>query len=181
MKNILLTLLVFNSLWLSAQETQLILNKNNNDLWFETLKESEELPTKIELINQRLRIDINVYIKWEFSDGITVQRIPKLDSIRKIRTEGFCKPLYILKFKSKQIGFRIENPITDNKTNSVAELLNTDNISGIDIWTDDERQVIYGRSADCGIIFLNTNKRKVFRSFKNLKLTNFYMDEIMNY
>ncbi len=177
----MLTFLILQSICSLAQNEKLILTKNANDLWFQSLNATEKLSEKIDLINQRLIDDINVYIEWDFPDGITVQRIPKLDSIRKIRTKGFCKPLYVIKYKTKQIAFRIENPLNAELTNSVSELITKNNICGVDVWTDDERHVLYGTSANCGIIFITTNKRKVFKAFKNQKLTNFYMDEIGNY
>lgn len=181
MKNILIAFLFLNSIYSFAQDKQLILTKKTNDLWFQSLKSSNILTEKIELINQSLISDMNVYIKWSFPDGITVQRIPKLDSISKIRNQGFCKPLYVVKYKKKEIAFRIENPLNDNLTNSVSKLITENNISAVEVWIDDKRKVLYGTSADCGIIFISTNKRKIFKAFKNLNLTNFYMDEIGNY
>ncbi len=181
MKHFLLTLLILKSICSLAQNEKLILTENDNDLWFQSLKTTEKLTEKIDFINQRLIQDLNVYIEWGFPDGITVERIPKLDSIRKIRTKGFCKPLYVVKYKNKQIAFRIENPINAELTNSVSELITRNNISDLEVWTDDKRQVLYGTSANCGIVFISTNKRKVYKEFKKLKLTNFYMDEIANY
>jgi hypothetical protein len=181
MKHFLLTFLILQSICSLAQNEKLILTENTNDLWFQSLNATDELCEKIDLINQRLINDINVYIEWGFPDGITVQRIPKLDSIRKIRRKGFCKPLYVVKYKTKQITFRIENPLNSELTDSVSELITKNNICGVEVWTDDERQVLYGTSADCGIIFISTDKSKVYKAFKNLKLTNFYMDEIGNY
>ncbi|OAD92361.1 hypothetical protein A7A78_00120 [Aequorivita soesokkakensis] len=181
MKHILFTFLILYSICSIAQNEQLILTKKANDLWFQSLIKTEELSEKIDLINKRLIADVDVYIKWGFPDGITVQKIPKLDSIRKIRTEGFCKPLYIVKYESQQIAFRIENPLNDGLTNSVVKLLNTNDIYDLDVWIEDERQVLFGTSADCGIIFLKTKKPKVFSAFKELGLPHFYMDEIENY
>jgi len=181
MKNIFLTFIILNSICVFAQSEKLILTKNENTKWFQSLNSTNELSLKVDLINQRLINDINVYIKWEFPDGMTVERMPKLDSIGKIRSKGFCKPLYIIKYKSKNIPFRIENPMNNVSTNSVNKLLNTNNICGVEVWNDDERQVLYGTSGDCGIIFIKTNKRKVFRAFKKLELPSFYRDEIANY
>ena len=181
MKNILIAFLFLNSIYSLAQDEQLILTEKTNDLWFQSLKTSNVLTEKIELINQRLISDMNVYIKWSFPDGITVLRIPKLDSIRKIRIQGICKPLYVIKNKEKEIAFRIENPLNNDLTKSVSELITENNICGVEVWTDDKRKVLHGTSADCGIVFISTNKRKIFKAFKNLNLTKFYMDEIGNY
>ena len=180
MKNLFLTYLILNSFFCLAQERNLILTEKENELWFESLKGNIDHSNRIDIINQRLKSDINVYINWTFPDGIKIKNISKLDSLRKSRIEGFCKPLFILKYKSKQIAFRFENPINGNKTDSVAILLNSDNIKNINIWTDD-RKLIYGTSGNCGIIFLETSKRKVFSEIEKLKLTNNYMDEIMSY
>ena len=181
MKHFLLTFLILKSICSLAQNEKLILTENDNDLWFQSLKTTEKLTEKIDFINQRLIQDLNVYIEWGFPDGITVERIPKLDSIRKIRTKGFCKPLYVVKYKTKQITFRIENPLDAELTNSVSEFITENNIYSIEVWTDDKRQVLYGTSADCGIVFLKTNKRKVYKGFKKLELTNWKYDEISNY
>ena len=159
----------------------MILTESANNLWFESLNSTETLEEKIELINERLTNDVNVYIEWSFSDGITVSRFPKLDSIRKIRTKGFCKPLYLVKYKDDVIAFRIENPINAELTDSVTELISENNIRNMDIWIDDKRQALYGTSADCGVIMLELKKRKVFKAFKKLNLTNWKYDEISNY
>ena len=181
MKHFLLTFLILQSICGLAQNEKLILTENTNDLWFQSLNATEKLSGKIELINRRLTDDANVYIEWSFADGITVQRIPKLDSIRKIRPKGFCKPLYVVKYKTEQIVFRIENPLNAELINTVSELITENNICDVEVWTDDERQVLYGTSADCGVILLETKKRKVFKAFKKLKLTNWKYDEISNY
>jgi len=181
MKHFLLTFLILQSFYIFAQNEKLILTESENNLWFESLNSTETLEEKIDLINERLTNDVNVYIEWSFADGITVARIPKLDSIRKIRTKGFCKPLYLIKHKDNVIAFRIENPIDSELTNSVTELITEDDISKVEIWNDDNRQAIYGTSADCGVITLELKKRKVFKAFKKLNLTNWKYDEISNY
>ena len=181
MKHFLLTFLILKSICSLAQSEKLILTENENKLWFESINKTELLTEKIDLINNRLTNDVNVYIKWSFSDGITVSRFPKLDSIRKIRTKGFCKPLYLLKYKDNVIAFRIENPIDSELTDSITELISKNNIRNVEIWTDDNRQALYGTSADCGVITLELKKRKVFKAFKKLNLTNWKYDEISNY
>ena len=180
-KHFLLTFLILNSIGILAQNEKLILTENENGLWFESLNVTEILAEKIELINNRLTNDVNVYIGWSFSDGITVSRFPKLDSIRKIRPKGFCKPLYLVKHKNNLIAFRIENPITSELTDSVTELITENNIRKLEIWTNDNRQALYGTSADCGVIMLELKKWKVFKAFKKLNLTNWKYDEISNY
>ena len=179
MKNILLIL--FISINSFSQNKQLVLTEKDNEIWFQSLNATNELSKKIDLINQRLISDVNVYIRWGFPDGITVQRIPKLDSISKIRTLGNCKPLYVIKYKKKEIAFKIENPINDNLTNSVIKLITKNNVSNIEVWTHDKRNVLYGTNANCGVVLISTNQRKIFNAFKDLNLTNFYMDEIGNY
>jgi hypothetical protein len=181
MKHFLLTFLILQSFCSLAQNEKLILTESANNLWFESLILTEKLEGKIELINERLTNDVNVYIEWSFSDGITVSRFPKLDSIRKIRTKGFCKPLYLIKYKNDVIAFRIENPIDSGLTDSVTELISEYNVRNIEIWTDDNRQALYGTSADCGVINLELKKRKAFKAFKKLNLTNWKYDEISNY
>ncbi|WCC41377.1 hypothetical protein PJJ26_07715 [Tenacibaculum finnmarkense] len=180
-KHFLLIFLILNSIGILAQNEKLILTENENELWFESLNETEILAEKIELINNRLIQDLNVYIEWEFPDGMTMERTPKFDSIRKIRTKGFCKPLYVVKYKTKQIVFQIENPLNVELTSSVTELITKDNISNVEIWSNDKRQVLYGTSADYGIVFLETKKRRVFKAFKKMELTNWKYDEIANY
>lgn len=181
MKHFLLTFLILQSFCSLAQNEKLILTESANNLWFKTLNLTETLEDKIELINKRLTNDVNVYIEWSFPDGITVSRIPKLDSIRKIRTKGFCKPLYLVKYGNYVIAFRIENPIDSELTDSVTELISENNIRNVEIWTDDYRKALYGTSADCGVIMLELKKRKVFKAFKKLNLTNWKYDEISNY
>jgi hypothetical protein len=181
MKHFLLTFLILQSFYIFAQNEKLILTESENNLWFESLNSTETLEEKIDLINERLTNDVNVYIEWSFADGITVARIPKLDSIRKIRTKGFCKPLYLIKHKDNVIAFRIENPIDSELTNSVTELITENDISKVEICNNDNRQAIYGTSADCGVITLELKKRKVFKAFKKLNLTNWKYDEISNY
>ncbi len=181
MKYFLITFLILQTFCGLAQNEKLILTESANNLWFETLNLTETLEEKIELINERLTNDVNVYIEWSFSDGINVSRFPKLDSISKIRTKGFCKPLYLVKYKNDVITFRIENPINSELTDSVTELILENNIRNVEIWTDDKRQALYGTSADCGVIMLELKKRKVFKALKKINLTNSKYDEISNY
>ena len=166
MKKILLPFLFLNSLSSLAQDENLILTEKTIALWFESLQSSHELNEKIKLINQRLISDVNVYIKWSFPDGITVQRIPKLDSISKIRIQGFCKPLYILKYKEKEIAFRIENPLNNDLTKSVIELITQNNICGVEVWTDDKRKMLYGTSQIVELFLFQLIKRKYLMSSK---------------
>jgi hypothetical protein len=181
MKHIFLTFLILQSICSLAQNEKLILTENANDLWFQSLISVEKLSEKVEFINKRLTDDVNVYIEWSFADEVTVQRIPKLDSIRKIRPKGFCKPLYVVKYKTEQIVYRIENPLNAELTNSVSKLITENNICDVEVWTNDKRQVLYGTSANCGVIILELKKRKVFEEFKKLELTNSKYDEISNY
>lgn len=181
MKHFLLTFLILQSVGSLAQNEKLILTENANDLWFQTLKEAENLSEKIELINLRLTDDVNIYIEWGFPDGITVQRIPKLDSIRNIKPKGFCKPLYMVQHKNEQILFRIENPLNAELTDSVTNLISERSIRDIEILTDDKRQLLFGTNGDCGVIILELKKRKVFKAFKKMSLTSWKYDEIMNY
>ncbi|WP_222982082.1 hypothetical protein [Flagellimonas meishanensis] len=181
MKNYLFTFLILQSIYSLAQNEKLILTESANNLWFESLNSIETLEGKIKLINERLTNDVNVYVEWSFSDGIAVSRFPKLDSIRKIRSKGFCKPLYLVKYKDDVIAFRIENPINSELTDSVTELIPENNIRNVIIWTDDKRQALYGTSADCGVIMLELKKKKVFKAFKKLNLPNRKYDEISNY
>ena len=83
--------------------------------------------------------------------------------------------------KDNVIAFRIENPIDSELTDSITELISKNNIRNVEIWTDDNRQALYGTSADCGVIMLEIKKRKVFKAFKKLNLTNSKYDEISNY
>jgi len=181
MKHFLLTFLILKSICSLAQNEKLILTENENKSWFESLKKTEILTEKIDLINNRLTSDLKVYIEWNFSGGITVSRFPKLDSIRKFRTKGFCKPLYLVKYKNDVIAFRIENPINSKLTDSVTELISENNILNVEIWTDDKRKALYGTSSDCGVIILELKKEKGFKAFKKLNLTNLKYDEISNY
>ena len=160
----------------------MILTEKENTIWLENLNAIENKSDRIDFIIERLKNDKDVYIEWSFPDGITVEQIPVLDSLRKVRVKGFCKPLFSLKYNSENLVFRFENPINDRKINSVIELLNTENIKIIELETD-ERKVLYGTSGECGIIIIiiETTKREIFRKFEKLKLTNIYMDEIMTY
>jgi hypothetical protein len=180
-KHFLLTFLILNSIGILAQNEKLILTENANNLWFESLNTTDILAKKIDLINERLTNDMNVYIEWSFSDGITVSKFPKLDSIRKIRDKGFCKPLYLVNYKDDVIAFRIENPINSELTNTVIELITKENICNVEILTNDNGKALYGTSAYCGVILLELKKRKVFKAFEKLKLTNWKYDEISNY
>ena len=158
----------------------MILTEKENTLWLENFNKIENKLEKIDFIIERLINDKNVYIEWSFPDGITVERIPVLDSLRKIRIKGYCKPLFNIRYKSENLIFRFENPINDRKINSVIELLNAENIKNVELETD-ERKVLYGTRGECGIIIIETTKREIFKQFEKLKLTSIYMDEINTY
>lgn len=180
MKNIIIIIFLFNSFFSYTQESNLILTEKENTLWLENFNKIENKTERIDFIIERLRNDKNIYIEWSFPDGITVERIPVLDSLRKVRVKGYCKPLFAVKYKSENLVFRFENPINDRKINSVIELLNTENIKNVELETY-EKNVLYGISGECGIIIIETTKREIFREFKKMKLTSIYMDEIMTY
>ncbi|PCI11371.1 MAG: hypothetical protein COB73_02080 [Flavobacteriaceae bacterium] len=180
MKYAILLLFIFHSVFCFSQENNLILTEKENELWLKKLNTIENLSEKINLINQRLKNDSNIYIEWSLPDGITVERIPVLDSLRKVRIKGFCKPLYILKYKSENLAFRFENPINDNKINSVIKLINIENIKSIEL-VDDETKALFGASDNCGIILMTTDKESISKGFEKLNLTFYYLEEILTY
>jgi hypothetical protein len=171
MKTILLLfVLIIPSTLLFCQSREPILTKEQNDQWFEELTLSKP-DRQLELIKWRILSDTGIYIARSFPDRLTIDRFPKLDSLRKIRVTGYCKPLYLFTFKQKKVNsFYWDNPIKTAQLRVLAELLNTTNVTQIEVLRDEYSIAIYGSRAACGVINIKTDNRKLWRLLKKLNV-----------
>lgn len=169
MNKYLFLILIFIVTDAYGQKENLVLTKEENNRWFEKLKNEQSLIKRVNFINQRLNNDYKVYISVGLPDGISVKDVPVLDSLRKNRIKGYCKPLYILKYKSKILPFIFVNQIKYDKIEFVIKHLTNQNINNVEIWTD-TRKIIYGGSGNCGIVLLETESKIIFNKFEKMNL-----------
>lgn len=152
---IILLLTVFN---LSAQiNTDLIITKEQSENWVENLK-SNDLKTKIELINQRILADTNVYyIATQSPHGKTIIN-------EKYNYKSYQRPLYV--FINESGGKRISlsnNPKTESIL-KLTELISSKNILKIEVKNEFNEMVIYGTRGLVGLIIMT------FKDDENIEL-----------
>jgi len=172
MRTIILFLgLIVQTTCLFSQNQMLILTREQNDKWFENLK-AHNLAGQLDLIKSRMLSDTSIFITKSFPDRLTIDRFPKLDSLRKIRTIGYCKPLYIISFKQKKIKYlHFDNPIQTDQIRCIVELINNNNINEVEILKDDYATAIYGTNGGCGVITLKTNNKKLWKDLDRLNIS----------
>jgi hypothetical protein len=167
---ILFIALIIHTTCLFSQNQMLILTREQNDKWYEDLK-SSNLVNQLDLIKSRMLSDTSIFITKLYPDRLTIDRFPQLDSLRKIRTIGFCKPLYVISFKQKEIEYlHFDNPIQTYPIKRIAELINSNNIYEVEILKDDNATAIYGTNGNCGVLLLKTNNRKFWKELKRLNI-----------
>ena len=144
-----------------GQTQALILTRNQNTKWLDTLKVLV-LDQQLAIIRDRLLADTNVFVRQLYSDRIRI-----VDSIEN-RVYGDGKPMFIIGKKPM---------IIDNKTKpsqiiGLAKLLNNDFIKRITILSPDDPATIaiYGLAGMSGLIFITLTKKKYLKSFGRLNL-----------
>jgi len=154
-----------------TQNKTLILTKEQNDKWFRDLKYSR-LDTQLDLIKSRIQSDTNIFIIKAYPDGLTLDRFSKLDSLRKIRVTGYCKPLYIISFKEDKIKYYSDNPIQTASIQYLGNLLNNRNINRIDVLNCKSATelygALYGASCNCNVIAMETKSKKLWKLLEKL-------------
>lgn len=148
-----------------GQTTNLIITREQNNKWFDSLK-FLKLDQQLLAINERLLADTNIFVRQFYND-----RIRFVDSLGK-RIYGDGKPMIIIS------GYLME---IDNKTNNkkiieLTRLLDTINIKTLLALSgnDPAMQTIYGNSAQSGILIMTLRKNKYLKRFRKLNLKSNY-------
>jgi hypothetical protein len=147
----------------------MVLTREQNDKWFEDLKHCT-LENQLDMIKFCMLSDTSVFINESYPDGITIDRFPKLDSLKSIRTNGFCKPLYLMKYgESEVLYFQFKNPIGTESVKTVVALLNKFSVKSVEVLQSETNSGIYGSLSSYGIIILKIRGKKLWDSLKQIK------------
>ena len=156
-------ILLFISTFLSAygQTQNLIITREQNNKWFDSLK-TLTLTQQLVTINYRLLTDTNIFVRQFYNDRIRV-----IDSLGK-RVYGDGKPMLIIGGYVMPIDNKTEN----KKIIALTQLLDTINIKTVLAMSgnDPAMSAIYGNSAQSGIIVMIITKKKYLKKFRKLKL-----------
>lgn len=144
-----------------GQTQQLILTREENGLWLDSLKKIP-LDQQLLRINDRLLLDTNVFVRQSYSDRIKVA-----DSLGN-RVYGDGKPILVVG------GYimTIDNRTQTNKIISLTKLLTPTYIKSIFILSpnDPAATALYGNAGQFGIIVMTVTKKKIVKLFKRLEL-----------
>lgn len=156
-------ILVFLSTFLPeyGQTQNLILTKEQNSKWLDSLK-TLTLDQQIIKIKERLLADTNVFVRQFYNDRI------KVDEQVGNRVYGDGKPTLII----DGYPMIIDNKTGTNKIVALTKHLTTEFIKEINILSanDPSTTAIYGSSGMSGIIVMTLTKKKHIKKFRKLKL-----------
>lgn len=143
-----------------GQSQNLILTREQNDLWFDSLK-TMPFDQQLYTIKERLLSDTNSFIK-QYSDGLKA-----IDSLgRRVFAADRLKLII-----SGYIIF-IQNNTPTEKIVRLTNLLNTVYIKDISFLDphDPKTTALFGASGYYGIIIMTVTKKKYAKLFKRLKI-----------
>jgi hypothetical protein len=158
---IFLFLLFINFQTAVSQTKDLILTREQNNKWLDSLKKLS-LDKQLLTIQNRILSDTNVYVRQFYADRIKI-----IDSLGD-RVYGDGKPTLII----GGYAMIIDNKTPTNKVVSLTKLLTTNYIKTIFILSpnDPAATAIYGSAGQFGIIVMTVTKRKYAKTFKRLEL-----------
>jgi hypothetical protein len=145
----------------TGQTSELILTYKQNNEWLDSLyKLSSE--NKLEMINDRILADTNIFVKQLYPDGIRGAEHPGN------RVFGECRPVIFI----SQIEMAIGNETANNMIIALTKLLNTNNIKDVYIYkaSDKATYALYGTRGENGVILMKLKEEKFIKKFKKLKL-----------
>lgn len=144
-----------------GQSQNLILTREQNDLWFDSLK-TFPLEKQLNVINERLFADTKIFTRQMYPDGLKNN-----DSLGK-RVYGDSR----LKLFISGYSIFIENNTPIEKIVRLTNLLNTVYIKDISFLDphDPKTTALFGTSGYYGIIIMTVTKKKYAKLFKRLKI-----------
>ena len=85
------------------------------------------------------------------------------------KTEGIGKPMYCFNYE-KETCIHFENDDENKYIKDIASLIIIENIDKIEVIEDEGIRAIYGKNAAYGLIRINLNSKKVYKTIEKLKL-----------
>jgi hypothetical protein len=143
----------------SNLKSDLILTDSQNKKWLDSLK-TLPLKNQLEFITQRVISDTNVFIRYGYADGLSVD----YSQVKKTKFEGCCKPIIIIEPTYKVFNFddKFGKPNLSNEIKKFKETLDAIIIETVKVLPENEATAIWGSNAANGAILLKvTDKRSI--------------------
>jgi hypothetical protein len=177
LKIIFTILISINGLILFGQSSDLILTKEQNDRWFDSL-ETHSLDSQLYFIKTRIFQDTIVFNSNQLrSDRVFLDNLKKEELLKEYGNIANGRVLYFVRYKHrllkkyKFIDFQWNNWTSTSEIKKFHDFLTIDKINGIEIITDDKNEMaIFGSMAGFGVIIFDLNKKKYINDFnKNIR------------
>lgn len=174
-KILFIILILIDGLVLFGQSSDLILTKEQNDRWFDSL-ESLSLDSQVNLIKRRILNDTVVYnFKQHRSDRIILENLKKEEILKGYGNIANGRILYFVRYKHrplkrcKFLDFQWNNWTSTYEIQKFHDFLIIDKIKNIEIITDDKTEkAIFGSMAGFGVIIFELNRKKHFKEYRNI-------------
>ena len=173
---LLFTILIsINGLILFGQSSDLILIKEQNDKWFDSL-ETLSLDRQLDLIKTRILQDTIVFNSNQLrSDRVILDNLKKEELLKEYGNIANGRVLYFVRYKHKLLkkykflDFQWSNWTSTLEIKKFHDFLTIDKINDIEIITDDKNEMaIFGSMAGFGVIIFDLNRRKYIKEYRNL-------------
>jgi hypothetical protein len=173
---IVTTLLLFYTALLNGQHSDVILTKEQNKVWLDSLKLLSTVD-RIELIRKRILIDTIVFNSKEYkSDRIILENELKAEHIKKYGYISEGRIFFILQYKNTNpksyslTAFNWYNS-TDSKTiRKFYDFLTIEKIKDIEILDHDEAKTTFSSYPKFGVLIFNLSKKKYIKEFNRMDL-----------
>jgi hypothetical protein len=174
---ILFTFLIsIHGLILFGQTADLILTKEQNEKWFDSL-ETISLDSQLDLIKTRILNDTAVYNSNQFrSDRVILDNLKKEETLKGLGNIADGRILYFVRYKYKPLkkykflDFQWNNWTSTSEIKKFHDFLSVDKIMNIELITDDKNEMaIFGSMAGFGVIIFDLNKKKYIKEFDKIR------------
>lgn len=156
---------MFKMLFGQVSPDNLTLTKAQSDAWVSRL-ELAPIDTQIDLIRNRILLDMNVYVISTSPDRIRLQDESKNGS----RIEAYSRPFIVINGKCKLYSVNITNRTKNEFIRQLGELLTEENIKLVTVHKDDNAMAIYGSRAIEGVLILSAKNRRICKEFEAIDL-----------
>jgi hypothetical protein len=158
-----------------GQNVDLILSKEHNETWFDTLK-SLPLSQQIDFIKVRIINDTNIYnsnyLRFDrinIDDDIRAERLKDKGNISEGRILYFIRYKHRLFKKYDFIGFQWSNSTETSLITGFHDFLAINKIKDIEIIKEKEKELaIFGSIAEFGVIIIDLTEKKYLNEFNKL-------------
>mgnify|MGYP000914759236 CR=1 FL=1 len=140
---------------------KLILTKEENKQWFESLKQLP-IQQKLTYVIERLNLDTSIFVR---EPGDRIKLNPKFEATK---FQGCCKPLILV--SGQLINFYFDDEASYEKMkkrlSSFKEVINKCKIDGIEILEKQKAQALFGPEGESGAIIINITDKKSIKLLK---------------